>query len=230
MFEKTIEKLGDALVEVTTVLNERGHAPKAPKVFFLSTFTSVALSSNYAFPALVSLPLAVPVLMKRGLRKVLLVSVLFNGAVAAPLFFTSPSSAMDFLLRTTSSVSLFLFITSYVGWRGLILSIPLPEDFLFAMSTLPLHLYLALKDLNTLVLARRSRSFSSSLRSLWWALATATGSLIVKEISRAQRVSMALKARGMFIPPSRSWRPTVISLAILGVNALALLVQCQIQI
>lgn len=222
LFDKVIKPLNEELGEAALALNSNSKPPRAPLLYLSSLVASTSIVANCLVSALFTLPTSILVLRNARLRKPLIMVTLFSAIVSLPILFSNPIKFFSFNLRVFSSTSLGLYLISLTGWEGLVTALKdvgLPTEIALALRALPSQLYSFLHDLNTLVIARKARSFNIDYKKLWDLLSTAVGSLLVKGMIKSQRMSMTLKARGMvFIMPKRSAYPTLISSIMLGVS------------
>ncbi len=227
LFDRVLKPLNEELAEAALALNYRSRPPKYPWLYLASLIASTAITANYFSSALLLFPLLILVIREKRLRKPLVVTATFSAIVSLPILTLDPYKFVNFNFRVMSSTALGLYLASLVGWDGLVAAlkdIGLPIEIVLAMRSLPSQLYSFLHDLNTLVIARKARSFEVSYRRLWDLLATAVGGLLIKGMVKSQRTSMALKARGLaFVVSKRYSLPTVVSLIALGVSVLGAL-------
>ncbi len=233
-FDKVVSGLTESLGEVALALTSEVRVPSKPKLFLLTSFTATALASNYLSAALAVLPFSILALRDRAARKVLIYVTSFSLVVALPLLVAGRVSAGGFVVRVFSSSGFFVYMVRLTGWEGIVKALGeagLPEELALSLRLLPYQLYVALKDLNSLVLARRARTFSSRTRDVWWALSTAVGSLLLKGIRRAGTVSLALKARGLSSYSYKRYSlPTALSTIACGVSVVAVLAGSLVQL
>ncbi len=227
LFDRVLKPLNEELGEAALVLNSNARPPKYPWLFTLSLIASTSIAANYYSSALILSPISIPVLKDSRLRKPLLMVIIFSIVVSLPILIINPYKFVDFNVRVLTSTALGFYLVSLTGWDGLIVAlrdIGLPTEIALALRMLPSQLYSFLHSLNTLIIARRARSFNTNYRKLWELLSTAIGNLLIKGIVKSQRTSMAIKARGLvFVSSKRFTFPTLISLIALGVSVIGIM-------
>jgi len=157
LFDKVLAGLTEATAEAARALSSRNARPEAPQLFLAAALASTALAANDLFPALVDMPLAIYLIVRNEFKKTLLTLLFFDVVVSTSLLFSQPFRALDFVIRSFSYSSVFIFLTSLTGWNGFVSSLPVPAKIKFMIKVIPVQTYLSLKELNSLVLARKAR-------------------------------------------------------------------------
>ncbi|UXD22576.1 hypothetical protein IPA_06385 [Ignicoccus pacificus DSM 13166] len=237
---RALKEVFELIAETSEALASEGIFKNAnPKVTFFSLLIAIGVvsTSPSLIPALVAL-LASSVLAlllylhgDKAFIKPLAVVAGMSLVISLPLLFTARESAFAFIIRTLASTALSVVTIRSVGWRRMAkaLEVLFPEGFSEVLGLLLIHASSFARSLISMVLAREARRLREmGLKEEWRGLASSVGELLNKANNKAERVSMAVKARTfgeVEVKESRSWTsllPVMPSLIVIATGVLTI--------
>jgi cobalt/nickel transport system permease protein len=107
---------------------------------------------------------------------------------------------LRFTLRVATAVSLLSLViltTNFDAVLGALRRLRVPETMVSIMTITYRYLLLFFAELNRMVLAQRSRTFTQpSIRESWQRLGNLLGTFFIRTIERGERVQLAARSRG----------------------------------
>jgi hypothetical protein len=217
------------LGEILGKLLDSSHPVFTPSLgIVLSTITTSIVSfSRTIYPpilAVIAASLLSSVTKKVGEWAIItLISLLFATIVALPAYLSgNASDAVLFTLRVVASASFFTAAVGGLGWLGLIHGL---ED--MGLGALSTHVGLLVRYIPEFtrksyaaILARESRTFTSSRKARWRVGVSVVGDLLYEGFRLSYWLALALKARRFARSPAgkrrvRGWAPTSMDLLLI---------------
>ena len=172
---------------IATLPPERLYALFAFIAFILALWTTAGLPIRFlAKRILILLPF---------IAIIALPAVLGAGAHAG----LAGAAAIGVMLRAAAAIAAFSLLTSTTPFPKLIAALEwfrLPDIIISIASFIYRFIYILIDEFERLELGRRSREMSRNTRLAWKARAWMVGSFLIRSMERAERVHMAMLARG----------------------------------
>jgi cobalt/nickel transport system permease protein len=150
--------------------------------------------SRWSFVVVISLVVVLPQLFLMSGEP------LVGGTFGLTISSAGAAYVLRFTLRVATAVSLLSLViltTPFDAVLGTLRRLPIPETMLSIMAITYRYLLLFFAELNTMVLAQRSRTFAQpSIRESWRRLGNLLGTFFIRTIERGERVQLAARSRG----------------------------------
>lgn len=220
---KLTRTLLSEIYEIIEVFERENYPPKFnPSIALLSALVltiSTSLSNNILHQIMTLIFSIVVLIYTKSPFKPWFKIVLFTTAlsimITSPYLFTltrgsssvnkevfhfiNSYDVLAFIMRTASSVSIFVSFLTVLGWHGVLdglASFKVPKSVLLMISIVIVNIPLIIREIFKFLLAREARIISKmNLKTAWYLLSSVAGDLLIRCYYRSWMLNKALRAR-----------------------------------